>query len=111
MGTNTDAPPTYCGKTVEEIRALRMTHGHLFVVEVRDEEDVFHAICKEPTVQVIEAAQSIAKTNEAKGAKTLYENCVVEADAEIKNRDMLKLQVAAAIGEKISSLKASAKNV
>jgi hypothetical protein len=104
-------PQTYCGKTAEEIRAMRMQHGHLFVVEVQDEKDVFHAICREPTLQVIEAVQSIAKTSEAKGSMTLYSNCTVEADDEIKRRDMLKLQVASAIAEKTGTLKSAAKNV
>jgi hypothetical protein len=107
----TQTPQTYCGKTIEEIRGMRMQHGHLFVVEVQDEEDVFHAICKEPTLQVLDAAQSIAKCSEAKGAMTLYDNCMVYADDEIKRRDLLKLQVAAAIGDKAGALSASAKNV
>jgi hypothetical protein len=107
---NQEAIKTYCGKTIEEIHAMRMQHGHLFIVEVRDEDDVFHAVCKEPTLQVMEATQSISKTNEAKGAMTLYNNCVVLADEEIKNRDLLKLQVAAAIGDKIISLRSSVKN-
>jgi hypothetical protein len=104
-------PQTYCGKTIEEIRAMRMQHGHLFVAEIQDENNVFHAICKEPTVQVIEAAQSISRTSEVKGAMMMYENCIVIADDEIKKRDLLKLQVAAAIGEKVASLKSSVKNV
>jgi hypothetical protein len=104
-------PQLYCGKTIEEIRAMRMQHGHLFVVEVRDEEDVFHAICKEPTLQVIEASESIAKTSEPKAAIAIYNNCVVEADDEVKKRDLLKLRVAAAIGEKIGTLRSVAKNV
>jgi hypothetical protein len=104
-------PQTYCGKSVEEIHAMRMQHGHLFIVEIQDEKDVFHAICKEPTLQVIEAVQSISKTSEAKGSMALYNNCIVEADDEIKSRDMLKLQVASAIAEKTATLKSAAKNV
>jgi hypothetical protein len=106
-----NTPQLYCGKTMEDIRAMRMQHGHLFVVAVRDEEDEFHAICKEPTLQVLEAAQSISKTSEVKGAMALYSNCVVEADEDIRKRDMLKLQVSAAIGDKAGALRATAKNV
>lgn len=106
-----ETPQTYCGKTVEEIQAMRMQHGRLFIAIVKDEKDVFHAICKEPTLQVIEASQSISKTSEAKGAIMMYDNCVVIADEAIKNSDLLKLQVAAAIGEKVASLQSSVKNV
>jgi hypothetical protein len=62
-------------------------------------------------LQVISAAQHITKTDEAKGALTLYENCVLEADAEIRQRDMLKLKISEAIGKKIASLSSSIKNV
>jgi hypothetical protein len=106
-----EAPPLYCGKTVEDIRAMRMRHGHLFVAEVVDGDQTFHAICREPTLQVISVAQAIGKTDEAKGAMALYDNCVVEADGEIKSRDMLKLRVAEAVGTKVSSLSSSVKNV
>ncbi|MDR2361697.1 MAG: hypothetical protein LBD91_03110 [Prevotellaceae bacterium] len=106
-----ETPLTYCGKTVEEIRLMRMRHGHLFVVTVKDGDQAFHAICKEPTIQVIEAASAIAKTSEIKGAMTIYDNCIVEAEEEIKGRDMLKLQVAAAIGLKTEALKTDIKNV
>lgn len=105
------APQTYCGKTVEEIQAMRMQHGHLFIVEVREEDSAHHAICKEPTLQVLEAVQSIAKTSEVKSAMALYDNCAVCADDDIKRRDVLKLQVAAGIGDKMGALRATAKNV
>lgn len=59
----------------------------------------------------MEAAQNISRTSEIKGAKMLYDNCVVLVDDEIKNRDLLKMQVAAAIGEKVAALKSSVKNV
>lgn len=111
MEKTQETPQIYCGKTIEEIRAMRMQHGYLFVIEVQDENEVFHAICKEPTMQVIEASQSISRTSDTKGAMALYTNCMVEADEEIKKRDVLKLQVAAGIGEKVASLKSSVKNV
>jgi hypothetical protein len=106
-----ELPELICGKTIEEIRAMRMTYGHLFVVTVKDEDSIHYAVCKEPTIQIIESSQAIAKTSEVKGAVTLYENCVVLADEDIKKRDMLKLQVAAAIGEKTNKLSVFAKNV
>jgi hypothetical protein len=111
MSDSNGTPQLYCGKTVEDIRAMRIHHGHLFVVEVKDEEEVFHAVCKEPTLQVLEAAQAVSKTSEVKGAMALYSNCVVEADEAIKSRDLLKLQVASAIGDKAGALRATAKNV
>jgi predicted RNase H-like HicB family nuclease len=111
MEQQQETPQIYCGKTIEEIRAMRPQHGHLFIVDVQDEDNVFHAICKEPTLQVMEAAQSISKASEAKGAMSLYTNCMVEADEDIKKRDVLKLQVAAAIAEKSAALKSVAKNV
>lgn len=107
----TQLPELICGKTIEEIRGMRMKHGHLFVVSVSDEDNTFYAVCKEPTMQIIEATQAISKANETKGAITLYTNCMVLADDDIKSRDMLKIQVAAAIGKKVSKLASSAKNV
>jgi hypothetical protein len=107
----TNLPELICGKTIEDRRGMRMKHGHLFVVSVTDEESTHYAVCREPTLQIIEASQAISKTSDVKGAITLYENCVVLADDEIKNRDLLKIQVAGAIGEKMSKLEAIAKNV
>jgi hypothetical protein len=104
-------PELICGKSIEEIRGMRMKHGHLFVVAVRDGENTHYAVCKEPTMEVIDAVQSMGKTSEVKGAMTLYDNCVVLVEDEIKRRDMLKLQVSSSIAEKISQLGASIKNV
>ncbi len=100
-----------CGKTIEEIRAMRQKHGHLFIAVVKDGDNVYHAVCKEPTTQTLEAAQAIAKTSEVKGAIALYENCAVLVDEEIKKRDLLKLQVAGVIGKHTEALESSIKNV
>lgn len=103
--------PAYCGKTIDEIRAMRQRYGHLFIAEIKDGDKTHYAVCKEPTIQVVEAAQTIAKTSEVKAAMSMYDNCTVLVDDEIKKRDLLKLQVAGVIGKHTASLESGIKNV
>ncbi|MFC4262472.1 hypothetical protein ACFOWM_06270 [Ferruginibacter yonginensis] len=102
-----------CGHDESAIEALKSKHGYLFVAEVKDEDGkVYNAICKEPTMEAVEATEAISKSStELKASMVLFDNCVVACDEEIKSRFLLKVQVVKAIGNKMKSISVTTKNL
>ena len=100
-----------CGLTNEDIEKLKKKHGVLSVVTIKDGEEIHSAIFKEPTMDIMSAANLVGKTDEMKSAMVLYDNCMIACDESIKQRDLLKLQVVGAIGEKMSALTKTVKNL
>lgn len=100
-----------CGLTQNEIDKLKQKHGCLYSVTIKDGANKYEAIYKEPDATIMSAVNAATKGDEIKGTLVLYNACVVEADADIKNRDLLKLQVAASIGERMTLLTREVKNL
>lgn len=71
----------------------------------------FHAIFKEPTFEVLEATGAIGKNSEIKGTVALYDNCIIEADPEIKNRDFAKLKALEGLAQHMNSFSVGVKNL
>lgn len=100
-----------CGLNTEAINALKNKHGFIFEVTVSDGENEYTAICKEPTMEAMQASQAVGKDDELKASVVLYDNCVLVADDAITGRFLLKVQVIKAIGEKMNSLSVTTKNL
>jgi hypothetical protein len=100
-----------CGLTAEQIEALKSSNGFIFQVTVSDGENEFNAICKEPTMDIMQASQAIGKNDELKSSMVLFDNCVLAADPSIKERFLLKVQVIKALGERMNSLSVTSKNL
>lgn len=100
-----------CGLTTTQIDALKKKHGFLVTVEVKQGENTYNAIFKEPTFEVLEATGAIGKNSEIKGTIALYENCIVIADDEIKNRDFAKLKALEGLAKHMNSFEISVKNL
>jgi hypothetical protein len=100
-----------CGHSQEQIAALKAKHGFIFLASIADQDNTYHAICKEPTMEAMQASQAIGKTDELKGSMVLYDNCVLAADDAIAGRFLLKVQVIKALGEKMNSLSVTTKNL
>jgi hypothetical protein len=100
-----------CGLTEEAIKNLKQKHGSIFLVTISDEAGAYQAVCKEPSMEVFQATQALMKTDEMKASVAIYDNCVLERDEEIEKRFVLKLQVAKAIGERLSKVQVSSKNL
>jgi len=100
-----------CGLTPDQINELKARHGALFLVSVVDEAGEYKAVCKEPSMDVIQASATIGKSDEMKASLALYDNCVLAKDTAIEKRALLKLQVIKAIGERMNSLSTISKNL
>ena len=100
-----------CGLTPDQINELKAKHGALFLVTVKDEVGDYQAVCKEPSMEVIQASSALGKVDDMKASIALYDNCVLAKDASIEKRALLKLQVVKAIGERMSSLSVITKNL
>ncbi|ENA1815587.1 hypothetical protein ABF174_002223 [Flavobacterium psychrophilum] len=100
-----------CGLTEPQIEALKNKHGFLVVVDVKQGENTFNAIFKEPTFEVLEATGAIGKNSEIKGTIALYENCVVKVDEEINQRDFAKLKALEGLAQHMNSFSVSVKNL
>ena len=102
---------TICGLTEKAIVDLKKEHGVLFVVEISEGDNSYKAVCKEPTVTIMTAVNAIAKTDEIKGTMVLFTSCLIACDEDINKRDVLKLQVAGSISERMTNLTRSVKNL
>lgn len=100
-----------CGKTVEEIEALKEEHGCLILATVKQGDNEYNAIFKEPNFIVLESSRKISKTDEIKATKSLYNNCIVVADQEIEQRDYLKVKAVESVGKHMSSFSVDVKNL
>ncbi|OBW40807.1 hypothetical protein AB670_02758 [Chryseobacterium sp. MOF25P] len=100
-----------CGLSETELEELKEKHGFLIVGTISQGESQYNAIFKEPDFKTLEATGSIAKNNEIKGTKALYDNCIVKADHEIENRDFLKLKSVECVANHMNSFSTSVKNL
>lgn len=100
-----------CGLTETEIETLKEQHKFLILAEIKQGDNVYHAIFKEPTFQTLEATGAIAKNNEVKGTIALYNNCLVKADEAIETRELLKLKAVESVALHMNSFDVSVKNL
>lgn len=100
-----------CGLDETQIAGLKKKHGFLVIVAIAQGENIFNAIFKEPTFEVLEATGAIGKNSEIKGTIALYENCIVKADDEINNRDFAKLKALEGLAQHMNSFSVSVKNL
>lgn len=100
-----------CGLNETEIMELKTKHGFLVVGTVKQGESEYNAIFKEPDFKTLEATGAIAKNNEIKGTKALYDNCIIKADPEIEARDFLKLKSVECVANHMNSFSTSVKNL
>ncbi len=100
-----------CGLTAEEIEGLKSQHGCLILATVKQADNTYNAIFKEPSFKVLEATRKIAKSNELQGSKTLYNNCLIVADEAFETRDYLKLKAVESVGKHMESFSTEVKNL
>jgi hypothetical protein len=74
-------------------------------------KNTFYAIFKEPTFEVLEATGAIGKNSEVKGTIALYDNCIIKADDDIKNRDFAKLKALEGLAQHMNSFSVGVKNL
>lgn len=100
-----------CGKTFEEIEALKQQKGALVLVEVDSQEQKHQAIFREPTFKDLEVVNKLSKSNEIQGLRAAYDNLIVACDEEIAGRDMLKIKAVEALMARVQKTTSSAKNL
>ncbi len=79
-----------CGLNETEIAELKTKHGFLIVGTVKQGETEYHAIFKEPDFKTLEATGSIAKNNEIRGTKALYDNCIIKSRSGDRSQGFFK---------------------
>lgn len=102
---------TICGLTENEIVDLKKKHGFLIVGTVKQGDQEYHAIFKEPDFKTLEATGAIGEKNAIKGTVALYDNCVVVADADVNSRDFLKLKAVESLAQHMNSFSVTVKNL
>lgn len=100
-----------CGLNTAQIEELKAQHGALVLVEITAQGKLHKAIFREPTFKDLEAINKISKSDEMKGLRAAYDNCIVKAEDEIANRDMLKIKAVSALMERVQKTSAEAKNL
>lgn len=100
-----------CGLTPQQIQDLKAKHHVLFEAIVKDGDNEFKAIFKEPDMAVLSAVNALSKTDELKGVLVLFDNCVLACDEAIRKRDILKIEVTKSISGRMTALSSSVKNL
>ena len=100
-----------CGLDTAQIEELKAQHGALVLINVNFNEKTHQAIFREPAFKDLEAINKISKSDEMKGLRAAYDNCIVKAEDEIANRDMLKIKAVSALMERVQKTSAEAKNL
>ena len=100
-----------CGLDTAQIEELKAEKGPLVLVGVTYEGNTHQAIFREPTFKDLEAIHKISKSDEMKGLRSAYDNCIVKADEEIEGRDMLKVKAVSALMERVQKTSSEAKNL
>lgn len=100
-----------CGLTEAEIQELKNQHGALILSTVKQGDNEYKAIFKEPNFKTLEATGAVTERSEIRGTKALYDNCIVKADPEVEQRDMLQLKAVQAVAEYMQSFNVSVKNL
>ncbi len=100
-----------CGKTPEEIEAIKQEKGALVLVDVDSQEQKHQAIFREPTFKDLEVINKLSKSNEIQGLRAAYDNLIVACDEEIAGRDMLKIKAVEALMARVQKTTSSAKNL
>lgn len=100
-----------CGLSESQIEELKQEHGILILGTVKQGEETFEAIFKEPSFQVLESVGAISEKSEVKGSVALYDNCVIAADDAFKTRDFLKLKAIETLAKHMNSFSVEVKNL
>ena len=100
-----------CGLDATQIEELKQEKGALVLVSVNFGENVHQAIFREPTFKDLQAMSKISKSDELKGLSAAYDNCIIKADEEIENRDLLKIKAVSALMERAQKTTSEAKNL
>lgn len=100
-----------CGQTALQIATLKQKHGNVFLTTVTDGNAKINAICKEPSMEVMEAVKTIGETSETQASIALYDNCVLHTDECVKHRFPVRMKIVLAISLKIAALQAETKNL
>ena len=100
-----------CGLADAQIQELKQEHGILILGTVKQGEETYHAIFKEPNFTVLESVGAISAKSEVKGSVALYDNCVIAADDAFKTRDFLKLKAIETLAKHMNSFSVEVKNL
>lgn len=100
-----------CGLDAAQIEELKQEKGALVLVNVEFGGKTHQAIFREPSFKDLEAINKISKSDEMKGVRAAYDNCIVKADEEINLRDSLKIKAVSALMERVQKTTAEAKNL
>lgn len=100
-----------CGLDNTRIEALKAEHGFLILGTVKQGENTYHAIFKEPTTKVMKAVETVEKTDKLQASINMFNNCIVKCDDEINKRDYLKIRSVESVVKHMQSFSVEVKNL
>ena len=75
-------------------------------IAVEDGDKKYYALCRYPSFNHLTVFENLGKQDKnLEAIESLFSNCVIAADSEIKENDVYKMQVVTAITSQISTLK------
>lgn len=98
--------------TPDALDALKAkTPSRIYLIEVTDGDTIHCLYLRRPDFDTLKAVSRVAKTDELESSRVLLANCRVAGSEAILQDGVLIVAAASAIGELITSAKATLKNV
>lgn len=106
------ANKTYIGEATEEqINRWRAMHRKVVRIDVEDGDDVHIAYFKRPSMETMAAVTKLAKTDEMKSARSLFDGCWLGGSELIAQDAALFAAVMPQLNLVLSSVTATVKNL
>lgn len=99
------------GVTDEQITKWKNVHKRVIRIDVTDGEELHVAYFKRPSIEAMSAVTKVTKINDVKGALTLYDNCFLGGDPEMREDALLFMAATAQLGKLFNSCLGSLKNL
>lgn len=99
------------GVSAEQVENWKREYRKLYAIEVEDEGDLFIGYFRRPTMETMSAVSRVSKTDEVKGAATLFDNCYLGGDPTMKSDAIVRMAAIKQLGNLFDHVVGSLKNV
>ena len=100
--------------TADQIAEWKKKFGGVFAVEVvddRNDNKKLRCYLKKPDRKILHAAAAFGRQNPMKFNETIFTNCWLAGDEEIKNDDYLRMSAEAQVGDMVQIADATIKEL
>ncbi|MEG1540051.1 MAG: hypothetical protein RR383_08935 [Muribaculaceae bacterium] len=99
------------GVTDDQLKSWKEAHRKVYAIEVEDDNELFVAYFKRPTMETMSAVNKLSKSDEIKGTATLFDNCWLGGDPLVKSDTLLRMAAIKQLGVMFDKVLGTLKNL